>query len=251
MEMIAAHSVLTMKIAETKEELEQAFRLRYQVFAEEANNDRLKNEEKMETDQYDPYCDHLIVKNEETGQVVGTYRLLPGDRALANKGFYAETEFDLTYFRPYMSNAVEMGRSCIAKEYRNGRVIQMLWQGIADYIKKTGKQYLFGCVSLPLTSQQEISEIYFALQMDGMISDDFVISPLPTHRVPNFTSITPEHFDPRSIRKKFPPLLKGYQWLGAKIVGEPALDPIFQTIDFFVILNTKKITQKYKNHFLG
>jgi putative hemolysin len=240
----------TVKKAETPEELEQAFRLRYEVFVKEKNNDQLKNEAGIETDAYDEVCDHLIVVDQTTGQVVGTYRMLPGERALRHKGFYSQTEFDLTHFEPYMLQAVEMGRSCIAKEYRTGGVIQLLWSGIADYIKRSGHRYLFGCVSLPMERLEDMHAIYSVLINDGVISEDYRIFPLESHRIPGLRVMETDQLDARRIRKMLPPLLKGYQRLGAKIAGEPAIDSVFQTIDFFVVLDTENISSKYRNHFL-
>lgn len=246
-----AATMLSVKKAETPTELEQAFKLRYEVFVEETNNEQLKNASGLEQDSFDPYCDHLIVVDHANGRVVGTYRMLPGEQAVRNQGFYSQTEFDLTAFEPYMLQAVEMGRSCIAKEYRSGRAIQLLWSGIADYIKTSGHRYLFGCVSLPIDYLNEINEIYSILRHEGVMTDDYRIMPHESHRIPGLQELDIRQLDIRKLRKKFPPLLKGYQWLGAKIAGEPALDREFRTIDFFVILETDKIARKYRNHFLS
>lgn len=110
-------------------------RLRYRVFVEEEKNMRMRNDEGLEKDEYDAFCEHLIVKDLDSEQIVGTYRLLPGDRALQHIGFYSETEFDLTGFHPYKAKTLELGRSCITPEYRSGKAIQLLWEGIAAYIK--------------------------------------------------------------------------------------------------------------------
>jgi putative hemolysin len=150
-----------------------------------------------------------------------------------------------------MLQSVEMGRSCIAKEYRTGGVIQLLWSGIADYIKRSGHRYLFGCVSLPMDCLNEMHAIYSVLKNDGVISEEYQIYPLESHRIPSLKVVETEQLDARRIRKMLPPLLKGYQRLGAKIAGEPAIDLVFKTIDFFVVLDTENISRKYRNHFLS
>lgn len=246
----AKTDALVVKLAETEEEIEKAFRLRYQIFVEEARNFHLMNQIGKEQDLYDEYCDHLIVLHAESEEVVGTYRLLPGERVMNSHGFYSETEFDLSAFHPYKSITLEVGRSCIAPEYRNGKAIQMLWGGIADYIRQSGHQYLIGCVSLYLEDLKEINELYSMLKNKGIITEHFGIRPLDTHRIKGLTLLTEGQFDEKEVHRKLPPLLKGYQWLGAQLAGEPVLDPIFQTVDFFVILETDNITSRYRRRFL-
>lgn len=243
--------VLTVKLAETKDERERAFRLRYRVFVEETNNIQLINEKGLEQDLFDEWCDHLIVTNPSSREVVGTYRLLPGERALQHQGFYSETEFDLSGFTPLKPYALEVGRSCIAPEYRNGRAIQMLWGGIADYIKQSGHKYLIGCVSLYLHDVQQINEIYSLLKCLGVVTDRFGVQPRESHRIQGLELLSEEKFNVKEAVRKLPPLLKGYQWLGAEIAGEPVYDPVFKTTDFFVVLETAKITKRYQRRFLA
>jgi L-ornithine Nalpha-acyltransferase len=189
-----------VKLANCWEEIEQALQLRYQVFVEEAGNLSMMNESKMEQDRYDNFCDHVIVKDLETDKIVGTYRLLPGDRTSETAGFYSETEFDLA--------------------------------------------------SLHVTDIQALNNMYTMLLKTGLISNRFGISPLATHRIDQLQILDLE-FSPNNMIRKLPPLMKGYYWLGAEIGGEPAFDPIFQTTDFFMILDPLKISKRYKRHFFS
>ncbi|MFC4768273.1 GNAT family N-acetyltransferase [Effusibacillus consociatus] len=204
-------SSLSVKIAKSAAEIEKALRLRYKVFVEEARNINLFNEAGIERDEYDAYCDHLIVEDLESGQVVGTYRLLPGDRASLNLGFYSETEFDLSGFQEYKPFTLELGRSCIAEEYRGSRAIQMLWEGIADYITEHGHKYLIGCASVEMKNLLELNELYSMLKAKGVITDRFGIRPLETHRIEGLQSIEIDA-DDKTVFRKLPPLMKGYQW---------------------------------------
>jgi len=244
-----ANETLLMKVAETDMEIEQAMRLRYQVFVKEEGNMKLANDSRMEKDVFDEYCDHLIVKSSLTDKVVGTYRLLPGPRSAEGAGFYSETEFDLGALNLLRADTLELGRSCIDPEYRNGRVIQMLWEGIAGYCQERGYSHLIGCASMHVGSLRDLNEIYSFLLWKKVITSRFGVSPLPTHRIDGLQWMEVEGRE-REIMRKLPPLLKGYQWLGAEIGGEPAYDEIFNSIDFLVILDTGKVTRKYRKHFL-
>ncbi|OPH47221.1 hypothetical protein BC351_12010 [Paenibacillus ferrarius] len=245
----AQHTKLSVSLARSAREIEQALRLRYQVFVEEENNLQLRNEEGIERDAYDAYCDHLIVKDIETEQVVGTYRLLPGDRALHGIGFYSETEFDLASYAALKLHTLELGRSCIDPAYRGGKAIQLLWEGIAGYISEQNYTHLIGCASVHIKNLEELNLIYSLLLHKQVITDRYGVKPLSTHRIHGLAQFEIDSND-KDIFRKLPPLMKGYQWLGAEIGGDPAYDESFGTVDFFIILQKDRITRRYKRHFL-
>ncbi|MBA3470456.1 MAG: GNAT family N-acetyltransferase [Herpetosiphonaceae bacterium] len=240
--------VLKLKLAQSCGEIEEALRLRYRVFVEEAHNQALAHPSGLEQDEYDAVCDHLIVRDQNTAEVVGTYRLLPGERALRYRGFYSETEFDLSAFQRYRPTALELGRSCVAAAYRGTRAIQMLWGGIADYLSDNPHTHLIGCASLHLAERSELSELYSMLKQHDMITERFGVAPRPTHRIQDLAS-TPSTCSEKELLRRLPPLLKGYHWMGAEIAGEPAYDPIFNTTDFFVVFDTTQMTKRYQRHF--
>lgn len=245
----STHAKLSVMLASSANEIEQAMRLRYQVFVEEERNMRMLNEQGLEQDAYDAYCDHLIVKDLETDQVIGTYRLLPGDRAINGIGFYSETEFDLTAYANLKSQTLELGRSCIAPEYRGGKAIQLLWEGIAGYISERNFTHLIGCASVHFSNLEELNLIYTMLRQKQVLTDRFGIEPLATHRIPGLAQLDID-CNEKELFRKLPPLMKGYQWLGAEIGGDPAYDELFETVDFFIILQKDRVTRRYKRHFL-
>jgi putative hemolysin len=247
--MVRTHSNLSVKLAKNSTELEQAYKLRYQVFVEEEKNLRLVNASGLEMDSYDAFCDHLIVTDEDNGMVVGTYRLLPGKRVSQNMGFYSQSEFDLTAFGEHYHKTLELGRSCIAEPYRGGRAIQMLWEGIAVYIAEHGYEYLIGCASVHIINETELNEIYSLLKYKRVLTERYGIQPLKSHRIHSLQYIDVSERE-KEIFRKLPPLMKGYQWLGAEIGGDPAYDAIFETVDFFIVLHKDQITRRYHRHFI-
>ncbi|OXM87906.1 GNAT family N-acetyltransferase [Paenibacillus rigui] len=249
-QVTSQQSHLSVMLASRSEEIEQAMRLRYQVFVEEEKNMRLLNENGLEQDVYDAYCDHLIVKDVELDQVIGTYRLLPGDRALTGIGFYSETEFTLAGYEERKAQSLELGRSCIHPDYRGGKAIQMLWEGIASYITERNHHYLIGCASVHFQSLMELNAIYSMLRAKQVITDRYGIEPLPSHRIQGLQTVELECSE-KELFRRLPPLMKGYQWLGAEIGGEPAYDAIFDTVDFLIVLEKDRVTRRYKKHFLN
>ncbi|MEW6696909.1 MAG: GNAT family N-acetyltransferase [Bacillota bacterium] len=243
------HTSLMVKLADKTDEIEQVLRLRYKVFVEETANHLLRNDFRLERDRYDDYCDHIIVKNQDLDRVVGTYRLLPGGRAVQNIGFYSETEFNLSSFPADKKQILELGRSCIDADYRNGKAIQMLWEGIAGYMSEHGFQYLIGCASLHIDCRQSLNEIYTILKRKEIITDRFGVTPLDTHRIEGLQEIT-LNVGEKEVFRRLPPLMKGYQWLGAEIGGDPAYDKLFDSTDFFIVLQTERVARRYRRHFL-
>ena len=97
--MIHPSIPLEVRLARDASDVEAAQRLRYRVFHEEwgatAGCDAPLGG--RDVDDYDAVMDHLVVIDPtlpSADRVVGTYRLLRGDRVGAG-GFYSSHEFDL------------------------------------------------------------------------------------------------------------------------------------------------------------
>lgn len=238
---------LEIRLAKTPEEVGKACRLRYEVFVEEEGAN-LVNTDSIEQDEFDRYCDHLLVLRTDTQEVVGTYRLLPGERALRGIGFYSESEFDLTQYRPLFHDTVELGRSCVKKEYRTGKAISLLWEGIGRYVLEKNIKYLIGCASIPAGSGPKINEIYTYLKTNHVFNG-MVVRPRPEFQIDTLCELDTTATS-KELFRCLPPLIKGYLRLGAYICGEPAYDPFFRTFDFFMVLDRNHLVKRYQDNFL-
>jgi putative hemolysin len=125
---------LVVSPAHQPADIDDALRLRYKVFAEEMGA-HAASADGLERDEFDGWCDHLIVRDRATLRVVVTYRMLPPHRARRLGRLYAEREFDLTRFDHLRSSTLEVGRSCVHRDYRHGGTILLLWAGLAHYMK--------------------------------------------------------------------------------------------------------------------
>jgi putative hemolysin len=244
---------LEVRLAENQLEIEKTLQLRYNVFNLEMGEGLPQSAAtQKDRDNYDYYCDHLIVidKNKDN-EIVGTYRIQRREVAKQNIGFYSENEFDLKCLYELEDEVAEVGRSCVHPDYRNGSVISLLWAGIGEYIQQYKIRYLMGCGSIHSTDPTVASEIYAFLKYNNALADErFAIKPLPEFEVPgldkNFAIL-----DIKETIKKIPPLIKGYLRLGAKICGTPALDSVFQTTDVFVLFDSTQITERYLHKYLS
>ncbi|WP_223248355.1 GNAT family N-acetyltransferase, partial [Sulfurirhabdus autotrophica] len=141
---------LVLSYARTESEVREAQRLRYKIFAEEMQARLPGTDSRLDVDKYDAHCEHLLVRDAGTNEVVGTYRILTPSQAKKMGGYYAETEFDLDRLVNLQSNMVEVGRSCVHADYRSGGVIALLWSGLAHYMQKNRFDYLVGCASISM-----------------------------------------------------------------------------------------------------
>ncbi|MFI6006036.1 GNAT family N-acetyltransferase [Streptomyces sp. NPDC051366] len=230
-----------VRLARNEDEVRAAQRLRHRVFSGELGARLDGPEPGLDSDAFDAYCDHLLVVEEETEQVVGTYRLLPPERAAVAGRLYSESEFDLSALAPVRPDLVEVGRSCVHPDHRNGAVIALIWAGLARYMDSSGHNWLAGCCSIPLAD-------------GGVLAAATRESVLTRNLAPEEYRVTPHlPWDPEGItfpaRMELPPLLRGYLRLGAWVCGEPALDAEFGCADLYVLLSLRRTNPRYLKHF--
>ena len=243
--LVLTRGTYRLRLAESREDLESAFRLRYLVFNLELNEGlESANETGRDIDEFDKTCDHLIVEHRPSRQVVGTYRLQTGRVAGSNLGYYSEREFDFSPYEPIRNSLVELGRASIHRDHRSFEVLTLLWRGIAVYATERKARYLIGCSSLTSQCLQEGSDMYTRLL-------DF-LAELPFRTVPqapfSFPILAPTS---HTAFARPPKLLRAYLSIGAKICGPPALDREFRTIDFLTLLDLQRMSRTARTRFLG
>ncbi|MDB5774281.1 MAG: family N-acetyltransferase [Herbaspirillum sp.] len=233
---------LTLSLATTASEVLEVQRLRYKVFIEAMNLSALANADGLDKDEFDEYCDHLIVRDAKTLDVVGTYRLLSPHGARRMGKFYSEQEFDLSRLGNLRGSIAEAGRACIHPDYRSGGVIMMLWSGLAEYMRRERCEYLIGCASISLADGgHNAAALYQALSATNMAPPDYRVTPhLPFPTGQREAGHAPQ----------IPPLLKGYMRSGAWVCGAPAWDPDFHSADLFLLLPLAKLDKRYARHYL-
>lgn len=233
---------LHVALAARESEIIAAQKLRWNVFADEMGARLPSTTIGLDRDQYDDYCEHLIVRDEECGRIVGTYRILSPAAAVAVGSYYSESEFDLARFAHLRPRMVELGRSCIDAEYRTGATIALLWSGLARYMQENAHDYLIGCASIGMRDGgHNAAGIYARLAETHLAPPEYRVfprCPLPLDRIS--ASENPE----------VPPLLKGYLRAGAWICGEPAWDPDFNTADLLIMLPMSRVSTRYSRHFV-
>ncbi|WP_281153987.1 GNAT family N-acyltransferase [Streptomyces sp. HYC2] len=234
----------TVALARDEADVRAAQRLRYDVFAGEMGALLSTPQPGYDVDPFDAYCDHLLVRDTTTGQVVGTYRLLPPERAAIAGRLYAEGEFDITALAPIRPGLVEVGRSCVHPDHRDGAVIGLIWAGLARYMVDRGHEWLAGCCSIPLADGGALASATWERVREKNLAPQ-------EHRVRPLLPWIPRADLPAAPRTEPPALLRGYLRLGAQVCGAPAHDPDFGVADLYVLLSMRRVSPRYLRHFLS
>lgn len=255
--------MLTVRLARNGAEVEAAQRLRYRVFYEElgARPDAIAQVTRRDQDRFDAACDHMLVIHQATpslpgaiiaggGQLVGTYRLLSQERTAQSAGFYSQSEFDIAPLLATKQHLefVELGRSCVLKSYRTRPVIELLWQGIWDYVRTRKLDVMLGCASLPGTCLESLAASLSFLAHNHAAPDDWRVCAHARRYVP-MTRLPRGSYDGKQALKALPPLIKGYLRVGAFVGDGAVIDNQFNTTDVLIVLPVSNIKPRYFNHF--
>jgi len=233
---------LAVSLARGQSDILDAQRLRYRVFAGEMGANLPSRTPGVDHDIYDPYCEHLVVRDTQSGEIVGTYRILSPENA-RQIGYYSENEFDLTRLQHLRPRLVEIGRSCVHPDYRSGATITLLWSGLAQYMTERGHDYLMGCASISMADGgHAAASLYNRLAVEHLGPQEYRVFP----RCP-----LPLAALQQDQPAETPPLIKGYLRAGAWICGEPAWDPDFNTADLPILMPMAKVSNRYAKHYLG
>jgi L-ornithine Nalpha-acyltransferase len=258
----APESRLSIRLAAGRGDIEASQRLRYRVFYEElsaAPDERMRATGRDE-DRFDTICDHLLVIDTKSsdadgiavngGQLVGTYRLLRQDVAERNGGFYTAGEYDIAPLvaRHGSLRFLELGRSCVLNAWRGKPVVELLWQGIWDYVRQHQLGVMFGCASFEGTDPQHHADALSHLAYHHAPPAAWHARAL-AHRYVDMKLKPPDAIVQRAVLRTMPPLIKGYLRLGCSIGDGAVIDRQFNTIDVLILLPVSEINPRYFEHF--
>ena len=240
-----AKKAIEVTWARHHDEVREAQKLRFDVFATEMGARLSTPLPGHDVDLFDDYCEHLLVKHPETGQVIGTYRVLTPAQAKRVGSTYSDTEFDLTRLRDMRQRMVELGRSCVHADHRHGGVVMALWGALFEFMDRNRLDTMIGCASIPMLHNGVVSgdvaaSIWHQLRQTHLADIQYHVRPrlpLPVEELDHNLPIAP------------PALIRGYLKLGAKVLGAPAWDPDFNTADLPMMMRTADLPSRYRKHF--
>jgi putative hemolysin len=140
---------------------------------------------------------------------------------------------------------VELGRSCVHADHRQGGVILALWGALAQFMSRNQLDTMIGCASIPMQhsgtpSGHAAASIWRQLRQTHLAAIDWHVTPrlaLPVDRLDDSLTVEP------------PALIKGYLRLGAKVLGAPAWDPDFNSADLPMMMRIADLPSRYRKRF--
>lgn len=255
--MIIEQDQLTIRLAEIDVDKRAAERLRYEVFVEELGGDGplVDHRNRLERDRFDPFCDHLILADgardpASLSHVVGVYRLLSGAGAEKAGGFYSEGEYDLSRLKASGRSLLELGRSCVHPDHRDGLALMRLWRGLGAYAVRAGADILFGVASFHGTNVDVLSMPLSHLHYSHLAPEDLRVR-ARAEAFQRMDLLRADEVDRVAAMRAVPPLIKSYLKLGG-FVGEGAfIDRDFNTTDVCLVLDTDRLSTRDRARFSG
>jgi putative hemolysin len=235
------------RLTQSAEEVRRAQQLRFEVFNLELGEGLAESfVSGLDVDPFDEFCDHLIVEELATKEIVGTYRLQTGQLAAANLGYYSEREFGFAPYESFRCEMIELGRACVHAGHRNFNLLHLLWRGIARYAVERNARFLIGCSSI--SSQDPVGGIAVYQKLQSyLVPHELQTYPRAEFVVAGGDNIQPGSPPPATASSK---LLRAYLAIGARICGPPGIDRDFGTIDFLTLLDLEALPQIVRAHFL-
>jgi putative hemolysin len=237
------------RFARTPEEIDAALRLRFEIFNVELGEGLESSYVTgRDEDEFDFTCHHLIVLEKSSNKIVGTYRLRTLEMAKTPRGFYSADEFTIEDLpEEVLSQSLEIGRACIAREHRNSRVLFLLWKGLAYYSTISQKRFLFGCSSILSSDCTQGKRAMRELKRDGHFHESLRVKPREECLCKPTDFLSADSDEDIELPKLFGTYLR----IGAKVCSEPAIDRFFKTIDFFVIFDVTTLSERYYRMFFS
>ena len=258
----------TVRLAESEEDVLRAQALRYAVFVEEMGATPSPEDAatRRESDRFDAYCEHLLLidHGEEArdgrrdpekpeGPVVGVYRLLrgsvaKGSAASPGPGFYAASEYDLAPIEALTRETLELGRSCVAEEYRGTGAMQMLWIALSQYIGLHDIALMFGTASFHGTQIEPLKVPLAFLHHNHLAPEDLRPRALEPHYI-DMNLMSPDEISRTEAMRMLPALMKGYMRLGGFVGDGAFIDHEFNTVDVCLVMDTGKLSSRYMKYY--
>lgn len=238
-----------LRLARDEADIRAGQRLRYEVFIEELGGDGplVDHANRLECDEFDPYFDHLVLFDhaQPGSPAVGVYRMMRDDQMAVPGRYYSESEYDLTLLRSSGRKLLELGRSCVHKDYRGGQALKRLWAGLLSYVEAHGIEVMFGVASFHGTDIEEIKRPLSLLYHEYLAPEELRVSARPEH-FQEMNLMPAEEIDPAVVIREVPTLIKAYLRTGSYVGNGAYIDRAFNTTDVCVVIDMDRVPERVR-----
>lgn len=244
-----------LRLATQPQDLLGAQRLRYKVFVEELGAQASADDhaERLERDDFDPFCDHLVLEDtrrsaEDLDHIVAVYRLM--NRAQAQKAgrFYTQSEYDLAPLIAQKANLLELGRSCLHPEYRGGTAMYHMWSGLTEFAAEHQIDLLFGVASFHGTDIAELKHPLSFLHHRHRAPEGLRVR---SQAFQSMELLPEDQIDRVAALRATPALIKAYLRLGGMVGDGAYIDRDFNTTDVFLLMDRSRLSARHHAIYSG
>ena len=248
---------LQLRLAVSEQDRRAAERLRYDVFVRELGGDGelVDHDAGLERDAFDAVADHLVLIDETRNaealeHVIGAYRLLTEKHVAETGRFYSEAEYDLTPLKATGQRLLELGRSCIHREYRGGLALRQLWSGLAAYVQQRDIRILFGVASFHGADIRPHGEALSHLYHAHLAPAELRVRALDEFYA-RMDLVAPDAVNRVTAMRDVPALIKSYLRLGGFVGDGAFVDHAFNTTDVCLVMDTRRLSEEARTRYAG
>ncbi|PIE06736.1 MAG: ornithine-acyl-ACP acyltransferase [Rhodobacterales bacterium] len=242
-----------LRLARDDTDMRACQRLRYDIFVEELGGDGplVDHANRLERDALDDSYDHLLLIDKAVpgAPVVGVYRLMRGERLAPGQEFYSAREYDLAPLVASGRRLLELGRSCVHRDYRGGPALMTLWQGLLAYVERHEVEVLFGVASFHGTDPEALAPALSLLHYRYLAPPE-LRAKARADRAQRM-DLLPESAIDRAAMRGVPPLIKSYLRLGGWVGEDAWVDREFNTTDVCIVVDITLVPERIRAAYAG
>ena len=219
------------QLANSPADLRAAQELRHLAFHGQAGCD---------ADAYDAACEHVLVTDRKTGQLVCCFRLMPLNSGADIASCYAAQYYELSALADYAAPMVEMGRFCLAPNAHDPDILRVAWGAMTAYVDAKGVEMLFGCSSFHGTDADRYLDA-FAMLNERHLAPKRWLPKVKAPKVFRFAKSARRQPDRKKALSGIPPLLRTYLTMGGWVSDHAVVDTEMNTLHVFTGLEIAAI----------
>ncbi|MEO1531519.1 MAG: GNAT family N-acyltransferase [Pseudomonadota bacterium] len=226
----------TARLAEGEDDLRRCQQLRWLTFRaarEDGVDGQAAIGSRLDADEFDERCWHMMVECARTGQLVCTFRMQEFENGASIERSYAAKFYELSALQAYPGRMLEMGRFCIHPEWRDPNILRVAWTAMNEFVERRAVKLLFGCSSFSGVDDG-VYEDAFALLKEKHLAPKRWLPRVKAPKVFRFAKqLRLKKPDLKLAMRRMPPLLRTYLVMGGWVSDHAVVDHDLNTLHVF------------------
>ncbi|MER5170457.1 GNAT family N-acetyltransferase [Thioclava kandeliae] len=195
----------------------------------------------VDADAYDAICQHVMIEESGSGQLVCCLRLLQLASGAQIGRSYSAQFYGLDPLRAYPAPMVEMGRFCIHPEHHDADILRVAWGAVTHFVDEAQVGMLFGCSSFKGTDWRAHADSLAHLAQGYLAPARWLPQVKAGAVVPYARALSGVAGDRKQALLRMPALLRSYLAMGGWVSDHAVIDPDLGTLHVFTGLEIAAI----------